>query len=374
MRPLLSLTLLLLAIPALASPQAPDPATSRLSCIECHRDMTPAIQRGWEESAHARAGVGCAACHGKDHSTIFSHKGQVSAGVCGDCHPQQVDQFSRSLHAMAVDIMERDPKFQALSPAMQKLGCGTCHAIGRKWTDGSVGECNQCHSGHRFSLEEARSPEACATCHSGPDHAHDEMWRASRHGQLYASPETRAFAPTCVACHMFQGDHDTSKGLTLGNVANGAALAGEEPPVPMRTLSRTAQRRERKHMVQTCLPCHSSRFATESLEDADQVKREADALLAEAVGILEGLYRDGLLERLPEAGAHGLILGGDQRYDTLSPAEQRFFDLYKLHHASTFKGAYHHSPEYTHNEGWLRMRQDLTFLRHEAARLRKADR
>ena len=37
-------------------------------------------------------------------------------------------------------------------------------------------------------------------------------------------------------------------------------------------------------MVKTCLPCHSSRFAAESLAEADQIKREADALLAQAGG------------------------------------------------------------------------------------------
>ena len=69
---------------------------------------------------------------------------------------------------------------------------------------------------------------------------------------------------------------------------------------------------------------------------------------------------------------HSLILGGDQLYDGLSPVEQRFFGLFKFNHATTFKGAYHHSPEYTHNESFLRMMQDLSFINNEAARLRDA--
>ena len=44
--------------------------------------------------------------------------------------------------------------------------------------------------------------------------------------------------------------------------------------------------------------------------------------------------------------------------------------MFKFHHATTFKGAYHHSPEHTHNEGFLRMKQDLTYINNEASRLR----
>jgi hypothetical protein len=132
-------------------------------------------------------------------------------------------------------------------------------------------------------------------------------------------------------------------------------------------------------MVQTCLPCHSSRFAAESLSKADEVKREADAVLFDAVKLITDLRNEGLLQRpASRAGVeatggepgHSFVLGGDRAYEGLSPIEQRFFDMFKYHHASTFKGAYHHSPEYTHNEGFLRMKQDLTYLNNEAARMR----
>jgi hypothetical protein len=66
----------------------------------------------------------------------------------------------------------------------------------------------------------------------------------------------------------------------------------------------------------------------------------------------------------------GLQPGANQLYDDLSPVEQRFFDMFKFHHATSFKGAYHQSPEYTHNEGFLKMKQDLTFIRSEAKNLR----
>jgi hypothetical protein len=205
------------------------------------------------------------------------------------------------------------------------------------------------------------------------------MWQASKHGQLHASDETRDQAPTCVTCHMPKGTHNTGLGLSFGHVANGAVLEGSDSPVAMRTITEADARKQRHSMVQTCLPCHSSRFAVDSLLQSDAVKKEADAVLFDAVKLIRQLHEEGLLRPSSNildvasngaAPAHALVLGSDQVYDGLSPIEQRFFDMFKFHHATTFKGAYHHSPEFTHNEGFLRMKQDFTYIQNEASRLR----
>jgi hydroxylamine dehydrogenase len=353
------------------------------TCVECHSKSSPRLVTSWQESRHAVKGVGCAACHGEDHSRIFEVKGEVSAAVCGTCHATQVKEFSKSLHAIAIDTMKADPKFGRLSPAMAELSCNGCHQIGKQFSDGSRGNCNSCNSGHSFSSREARRPESCAQCHTGPDHEHLEMWLTSKHGQLYSDETTRAQSPTCVTCHMPSGSHDTSVGLSLGNVAHGAALDTTKPPVKMRLISAGEFERQRESMLSTCLPCHSSRFSTESLSKADLVKVEADQVLAEAVAIIEQLHSDGLLKSGSSQGRSTnhiatstnreppLVLGGDQLYEGLSPIEQRFFGMSKFHHASTFKGAYHHSPLHTHNKGFLLMKQDLDFIKQEADRLRK---
>lgn len=206
-----------------------------------------------------------------------------------------------------------------------------------------------------------------------------EMWQSSKHGQLFASEETRDQAPTCVTCHMPKGTHNTSLGLTFGNVSSGAILEGERNPVKMRTITKSESKLQRRKMVETCLPCHSSRFAAESLEAADAVKKEADELLFNAVEIISDLQKEGLLRRSrsnllgnAEVPFHALALGSDQLYEGLSEIEERYYNLFKFHHASTFKGAYHHSPEYTHNQGFLKMKQDLTFIENAAVRLREA--
>jgi hypothetical protein len=342
------------------------------TCLECHEKLSSKSTASWRESKHATHGVGCADCHGTEHSAIFLRRGQVSAAVCGRCHAEQHKEFDRSLHASAMDSMEADPKFKRLSPAVRELSCTGCHQIGTRFADGSRGKCNSCHSSHSFSVMEARRPEACAQCHTGPDHAQMEMWQASKHGQLFSSEQTRPHAPGCITCHMPKGSHDTGFGLTLGHVGNGAVIDGAKPPVKMKAISKETARQQRQAMIQTCVPCHSSRFATESLAKADMVKREADGLLQEAVTIIDQLHKSGLLRRGTNviSPSDDLGLGFNRVSDGLSPVEQRFFDMFKFHHANTFKGAYHHSPNHLHNEGFLRMKQDLTFLNNEAARLR----
>lgn len=374
------------------------------SCVDCHRQTNKAMVSAWEESRHAAKGVGCVECHGDNHSTIFNVKGKVSAAKCGSCHAQQVSQFNKSLHAEAMDRMMADPKFARLSPAMAEQGCISCHKIGEHFADGSRGGCNSCHSSHGFSVAEARRPETCGGCHSGPDHPHIEMWQASKHGQLFAAAETRSQAPTCVTCHMHGGSHDTGIGLTLGNVGTGAALDTERVRVKMRSISLEKSKEQRALMLKNCLPCHSSRFASESLASADRVKQEADALLGEAADVINQLQSDGIirwLSTLPPAdkasgaeefpgviapllkvpgrsisGSRGALgepeplPGTEMPYDGLSSIEQRFFEMVKFHHAKTFKGAYHHSPVFTHNEGFLRMKQDLSAIKDKAESLR----
>ena len=68
----------------------------------------------------------------------------------------------------------------------------------------------------QFSVAEARKPEACASCHLGPDHPDIEIYLESKHGQRYltegedwewdSAPGTWQpgdyTAPTCATCHM----------------------------------------------------------------------------------------------------------------------------------------------------------------------------
>src|SRR5512138_258353 len=71
-------------------------------CLDCHRLKTPAAVRQWEASAHARAKVGCAACHGSDHSRIDKGEARVTMKICGPCHAKALAEHTASRHGMGL--------------------------------------------------------------------------------------------------------------------------------------------------------------------------------------------------------------------------------------------------------------------------------
>lgn len=223
------------------------------SCIECHRENNPGLYQEWGRSKHYGARVGCYECHRaqKDDPDAFKHNGIlistiVSPEDCRRCHAREVDEFSRSHHADAAEILgsldnvlaevvEGNSSFMGESPVAVS-GCKQCHGsfvkvdqngrldpttwpntgIGRINPDGSKGSCSACHMRHLFSRAQARRPENCGKCHLGPDHPQKEIYDESKHGiNFYAnidrmnldSPkwivgEDYSAAPTCATCHM----------------------------------------------------------------------------------------------------------------------------------------------------------------------------
>ena len=55
--------------------------------------------------------------------------------------------------------------------------------------------------------------------------------------------------------------------------------------------------RERNKMIATCGGCHSENFARAELAKGDEMIREADHLLAEAIREIVDLYEDGFLAK-----------------------------------------------------------------------------
>jgi hypothetical protein len=53
----------------------------------------------------------------------------------------------------------------------------------------------------------------------------------------------------------------------------------------------------REEMIKICIQCHSKNYAATQFMMADGVIRDADNLMAEAIRIVGGLYRDGLLKK-----------------------------------------------------------------------------
>jgi hypothetical protein len=125
---------------------------------------------------------------------------------------------------------------------------------------------------------------------------------------------------------------------------------------------------ERNKMIKICSQCHSPSFAKEQLEKADQVIKESDKLMAEAIEIVESLYKDGILERPKDYPLHTDLL---RFYEVRHPIEQKLYVMFLEHRMRSFQGAFHMNPDYQHWYGWAELKKDLAEIKHEAEMLRK---
>ncbi len=245
---------------------AEDPPRGTLapaSCTACHTRLQPTLARQFAASAMGRAGVqnsrvtypqsqiDCATCHGTNHDEIMATKGRVPETTCARCHKQiyqdHVIDAGHSYGPGPGDLglnWERNigvPHYADMPRKVMEVGCDGCHAQAgatdakywddalKRYTDLSSltyrNGCIACHTRHAFSLEEARKPEACFTCHMGPDHPNYEAYMSSKHGSIYAARGaawnwTASLAtaqyetPTCAYCHMVYVADDGTRSVS----------------------------------------------------------------------------------------------------------------------------------------------------------------
>jgi hypothetical protein len=96
--------------------------------------------------------------------------------------------------------------------------------------------------------------------------------------------------------------------------------------------------------------------------------KEADRLMAEAIQIIAGLYKDGILKK-PENYAYPFpdLL---TFHDAPTPIEQELFVMFLEHRMRTFQGTFHANPDYALWYGWSEMQRSLSKIKHEAQELR----
>lgn len=385
------------------------------NCVKCHTKVTPGIVNDWQLSKHSGNDVICSDCHGSEHNSP-SNVDKVSMPtpeVCATCHETQVNQYSKGKHALGWASMNAMPTIHmqpmALIDGMK--GCGSCHKIGLKSeeqikqlkADGQqygVASCDACHTRHLFSLEEARQPQACQTCHMGFDHPQWEMYSSSKHGVRYllkqngVLPENTS-APTCQTCHMQEGNHEvrTAWGFlavrlplpddeqwakdqvtilqalgVLDLEGNPTQLLEVVKAADLARLTQETWDTERNKMLETCNTCHSGNFAQLELEKGDNMIREADHLMAEAILIVAGLYEDGLIPK-PDSYPYAfpLLL---TFHDAPTVVEQKLFVMFLKHRMRTFQGTFHANPDYALWYGWSEMVLDLAEIKDLAEQMR----
>lgn len=389
---------------------------SAQDCMDCHEEVTPNIVSDWKLSKHGEMKLPCSTCHGDQHQSAedVANVEIPTAETCGKCHQAKVEEFKSGKHALAWAAMEAMPTTHWMPMELTggMKGCGGCHKIGLKTeeeiqalkAEGSgfgLASCDACHTRHTFSVKEAREPQACQTCHMGFDHPQWEMYTSSKHGvrhllkQSGILPET-ASAPTCQTCHMQDGNHSVRTGWGflavrlpmpddeqwtqdrvtilqgLGVLDPEGNPTGRLEVVKAADVARLTQEdwhHERDKMLETCGDCHSVNFARAELEKGDQMIKEVDRLMAEAIRIVAGLYQDGILEK-PESYAYPFpdLL---TFHDSPTVIEQKLFVMFLKHRMRAFQGTFHASPDYALWYGWSEMQRDITEIREMAQELRE---
>ena len=135
-------------------------------------------------------------------------------------------------------------------------------------------------------------------------------------------------------------------------------------------LTQEAWQAERDKMIKTCNQCHSVNFAKAELAKGDDMIREVDHLMAEAIRIVAGLYKDGIIPK-PANYAYPFpdLL---TFHDAPTEVEQELFVMFLEHRMRSFQGTFHANPDYALWYGWSEMRRSLKKVETMAAEMRKA--
>jgi hypothetical protein len=127
--------------------------------------------------------------------------------------------------------------------------------------------------------------------------------------------------------------------------------------------------KERDKMIKTCNRCHSVNFAKVELAKGDQMIKEADRLMAEAILTVAALYQDDILSK-PKNYIYPFpdLL---TFHDAPTVIEQKLFIMFLEHRMRAFQGTFHVNPDYALWYGWSEMQRDLTEIKERAAEMRE---
>ena len=426
-----------------------------------HERRTSLPQAGATAEPALRTAVGCAECHTRNpesHRDTFEHNGyQVHVVVtpedCAGCHPREKEEYTgRNKMAHAYGNLRDNALYQKLETAVIGLKglqngtlvtapptpgtrmdtCYGCHGtrvevvgtreldtefglmqvpdfsgwpnmgVGRVNPDGSLGSCSACHPRHAFSIAVARQPHVCSQCHLEPDAPAWNVYRESKHGNLYSSLAShwdfdavpwrlgRDFqAPTCAACHasliadpegtpVVERTHGYSDRLWVRLF--GLVYSHPQPlspdtrvirnqdglPLPTRFSGEPAasflidepeQRTRQTRMMSLCRGCHSTRWTELHFEKLNHTLGEVDQMVLASTRLMEQAWHQGLASQTDPF---------DEPLETLW-SEQWLFYANSIRYASAMTGA----PDYAafHN-GWWKLSRGLRELQEAVSRPR----
>ncbi len=344
-------------------------------CIQCHEGITPGIVTDWRASRHAQSDepVFCNDCHGSNHQQLRLSTPEV----CANCHKKQHGEFLDEArygfpsHVLAMERAVDAPHF-ADKPKAEVQSCVQCHSVATK--------CDSCHTRHRFDSAEARRPEACITCHSGPPHPDDESYFGSAHGKIYLAEgkdwdwskpliKGNYKVPTCAYCHMDEGRHQ---------VAHKSIWKFGLREVNPHTSKNQVLR---KRWIKLCADCHEEEKAAQWLTELDQERKQAWEKLYTAEAILKDLRSDNLLQ--PSASKRppypmdswwpreriGSFEGQASAFYNVTAIERDYFEMWYFDNLGAYKSAAHGNSSGV-RDGHKKMSDSLGRIETKASELR----
>lgn len=423
----------------------------------------PEIERGMSakkiDSRLEDTVVGCYECHSLNpdkHKDSFDHMGYkinivVTPNDCAACHPTEVKEYSNSKKAHAIGNLKKNPVYHTLvetiiskkavedgkviqkdtSDLTRQETCFSCHGteiqvdgmkevetkigkikvpnltnwpnqgVGRINPDGSMGTCTACHPRHSFSIKIARKPDTCGQCHLEPDVPAYNVYKESKHGNIYASlyqewdfsavpwKVGKDFqSPTCATCHnslitapdgktvIAQRTHDFGSRLWVrlfglvyshpqpksGDTSiiknkDGLPLPATftgEPAATEYLIGADEQMKREKAMKGICNSCHSTQWADNHFAKLDNTIKEVDSMTLSSTLLLLEAWNHNLAEGLPH--------GKNPFDETIEQMWIRQWLFYgnSIKYASAMTGA----PDYAaFKNGWWNLTENLQHMK-----------
>ena len=397
--------------------------------------------------------VGCYECHSrnpKKHKDNFEHMGfninvVVSPDDCKTCHPVEVTQYSGSKKAHAVKNLMANPVYHTLvnnitgvrkvtngkiiiaKPSEKTLHetCLGCHGtkvevkglkrlttafgeitvpdltnwpnqgVGRENPDNSIGACTACHPRHGFSIDVARQPYTCAQCHVEPDVPAWDVYKESKHGNLFFSMSRKwdlnavpwtvgkdFKAPTCAVCHnslivspsgslLAERTHDFGArlwirlfGLIYSHsqpLSGNTTVIKNKDGLPLPTtfsgvsaseflIDKSEQEKRLRGMKTVCNGCHNLDWINGHFSKLESTVQETDAMTQTATKLMLEAWNRGIEDK-----SNPFDEAIEQRW-----IKQWLFYANSVRYASAMTGA----PDYTaFKHGWWEMSNNLVDMR-----------
>jgi len=369
----------------------------------------------------------------------------VSPNDCAVCHPAEAEQFAGSKKANArknlmansvyhtlvntvTGVKElRDGKIESKDPSAYTLqeSCLGCHGtsvevkgmkivavkmgripvpdltnwpnqgVGRENPDGSKGTCSACHARHSFSIEVARNPHTCSQCHMEPDVPAWDVYRESKHGNIFFSKSQewnlnsvpwvagKDFkSPTCAACHnslitapngdvIAERTHDFGSrlwvrifGLIYSHPqpkSGDTTIIRNKDGLPMPAtfggelasaylIDKDEQNRRQAAMKKVCNSCHNSDWINGHFSKFDNTVKETDAMVRAATQLVTEAWTNKIADPSNPF---------DEEIEKLWVSQWLFY-ANSVRYASAMTGA----PDYTAFKlGWWEMSNNLSEMR-----------